>query len=162
MSMFPPRKPAKPFGMPHTPFNPLTGKHFAFGDAEGDVAVLTVRAIGHNVLLCGDRNGNAILILKPRDLRKSTFDGETIDGVTYTSTGLDTRTASDGVETDETQLVTRSYYVGEKITAFRHHENDRARGEVAAGEITGVDAGDYLLEWEDSGVGRAWATEPAE
>ena len=156
-----PQKPSLPFGIARTPFNPLTGKYFAFGD-DAVIALLTIVGIGHNVLACSDRDDNPALIAKPFGLRKSTFSGKEIDGVTYTSTGVDARTGSAAGEEAEAQLVTPSYYEGEKIVAFKHHDKDRIRCEVAAGEIADVEAGNYLLEWEDTGAGRWWAVEPEE
>lgn len=155
-----PRKPAQPFGMPATPFDPRTGKFLDFD--EGVFAVFTVVTEGHDLLLCTTRNDVNVLVAKPWALRRINYDGLTIDGVTYTTTDMGARSATDGVNPDEAHLITPTYVAGEKILGFKHHEHDKAECVVLADEIAGVGAGtDYLLEWEDMGSGRLWAVEPA-
>lgn len=163
MSMFPPRRPAQPFGMNRTPFDPLTGKHFTFGENDA-LAVMTVVAEGYDVILCTDRDDNRVLVAKPRPLRKSTFDGvvDEVDLRSYVSRRLGRRNVNYlgfGVDSPEPWYSEEHelYVAGEKILALRLHERDQVTAAYTAGEIEGVDQIDERLLWEDANLaGRRW------
>lgn len=149
-----PRKKARPFGLPSTPFDPRTGTYLPLSEP-GDFAEVTVREVGHDVLLCDDREGRPALILKPWSLRASTFDGQTLDGVDYASTDLDVRTATVGSNSVEERVV-GAYFAGEKIMAYRRAFRDAVLG-VVAGELTDIESGSHRLFWEDMNTaGRRW------
>ncbi len=156
------RKPSRPYGQPTTPFNPLTGDYLGFAE-RGAIKTFFVLLEGHDVLLCRDRDEKWYLVAKPAELRKTTFHEQTINEVTYTSTDMAERLATNGVDDDETHLITSSYAVGERITAFKHHEKDRPLCRIVADEYEGAETGNHALWWEDMNTaGRAWAVEPEE
>lgn len=158
------QKRSKPFGLPNTPFNPMTGSFFPLDG--GLFREFTIVDVGHDVLLCSDQDGRVGLVLKPWSLRKSSFDGKTFGEATYASTGLDTRIATYEGEAEEDEdedveeSVTKPYFAGEKIMAFRRGDTIAGGvgiGTVAASELAGVTAGDYRLSWEDMNTaGRNW------
>lgn len=154
-------KPSKPFGLNRTPFLPQTGAYAPVGDV-GLFQELTIVGVGHNVLLCSDRDGRAALVLKPWLLRASTFDDQTRDGVLYNSTAIDERDATI-VATSKVseEIVTPGYFTDEKIMAYRRVERDAALGTVEDEFGDLVAAGDHRLFWEDMNLaGRRWeATE---
>ncbi len=115
MPLHPKQKPAKPFGS-EAPFDPTTGARLAVGDAS-QLAVMTVQAIGHDVLVCTYRQV-IVFVAKPDAFRKSLFDGKTVEGVARASLELDVRTAQEGVDTAP-ERITPPYRVGDKILAGR-------------------------------------------
>jgi hypothetical protein len=149
--------------MPRTPFDPRTGKYLAFGEGiPVSLYAFVVAEIGADVLVCTDREGLSVLVAKPRHLRKSTFNGETIDGKTYTSTGTSSRSAvlplfPDRAYFSETH---EEYVVGETIFAFSHHEHEQASLSVTdADGLTDVPVGAHTIQWEDANLaGRRWST----
>lgn len=153
MSLYP-RKPSKPFGLPSTPFNPQTGAFMPLSEP-GAFAEMTVVEVGHDVLLCLDREGRKQLVLKPWALRRSSFDGLTLGGLIYTTTGIDQRTAT-GPDGPVSEAVVKPYLAGEKIMAYRRHELDAAIG-VVVGELSDGNLGSHRLFWEDMNTaGRTW------
>ena len=159
-----PRWPSNPFGRGNTPFDPRTGAYLPLVD-QGVLGVFTLVEEGHDTLACTDRDGTPALIAKPGRMRRSTYDGVTfavpnVGDVTYahaeTLLAVGEREGDDGTTT-ETQLITPSYCVGDKLVAFKHHEHDRVAAE-GWDELANYGASDqYLLEWEDTGYGREWA-----
>ena len=144
---------ARPFGLASTPFDPKSGTFAALGDHP--VQEFTIVAVGHDVLLCSDRGGRPAVIAKPWRLRKSTFHGLTVGGVTYASTDIDERTATLGAETED-QVVVPGYAVGEKVLALKRYE-DAVSCPVLEAEGLGF-FGDMRLWLEDANTaGRAWA-----
>ncbi len=91
-------------------------------------------------------NGTAtVYVAKPWMLRRSPFDGLTVNGVSYEYSAVNTRTASND-DDSETQVITPDYFAGEVI--------------LVVGRSTGIttDAG-LSIEWEDvNTAGRCWAT----
>ena len=55
-----------------------------------------------------------ITVLKPWTLRRTAFDGQTVNGVAYTYYDAATREGDDG-ETQQTEYVTQDYFVGALI-----------------------------------------------
>ena len=99
--------------------------------------------------------GTALKVAKPWDLQMAAHHGESyvIRGTTYTytyTTGggtLDPTRVSDDGSTEETQLITPSYYVGAVLR-------------IEKVGYTGVDVAGESLVWEDlNRAGRAWMKE---
>lgn len=72
------------------------------------VAQMTITAIGGDTLTCGD-----VTVSKPPLLRNSVSSR---DGIDFTYTGTDQRTADDGATTED-QVVVPGYLVGDTIYA---------------------------------------------
>jgi len=108
-----------------------------------------VRSVQDDYLICqawdgGFLSGIDVQVAKPFLLKNSFFDGQTVDGVSYTYLDVNTREATDGTTT-ETQLVTPSYFLDATIYAVKD-------------VIGGVDLNGSGIEWLDLNVdGRAWA-----
>ncbi len=151
-----PRKPSRPFGEPRTPFDPRTGAFIPLAD-QGVIRALTLVEEGYDVLVCEDGESTRYLVAKPADLRRSNYDGETIGGVTFAHVSLGERTASNGVDDDETHLITPSYFAGDTILVVRLHEKDRVLAQVWD-ELADYGASDeYVLDW--LAIGREWCVE---
>ena len=124
------------------------GFNFAFGDMKD--RKYTIEAVFvteyDDYLLCHYRT-ERVYVAKPIMLRRVTYDGVTIGGVTYTYTAVNTRTASDGVggEDDETQVITPTYIAGEKILAINMEDVINIQG-----------AKTY---WQEINSCRSWAVE---
>lgn len=73
-----------------------------------------------------------IVALKPGYLRRSTFDGKTINGLSYTYSGSQTREVTDG-ETTETQVVLPAYVVGDEVLLILG--DDFSQAVVADGDL---------------------------
>lgn len=118
--------------------NDLAGRRFKVTAIHGDY--LTCRTWD------GATQGNAdVLVARPWDLQRTPFDGQTVNGVTYTFTSDVERSATDGVTT-EVHVVTPPYFVGCEIRAFMHIQS------------SGLTVGSVTVYWEDINVaGRAWA-----
>lgn len=92
-----------------------------------------------------------IYVAKPWMLRRTPFDGEAIEypnsqTITYTYVDDRERDADDG-STNETQVMTPDYYVGEVIDVFRKRTNV-------------IDENDDYCRWQDRNTcGRFWALE---
>jgi len=134
--------------MPVTPFDPSTGKYIGMESAPGKEAKITLATINSqedDYLKCYfNSNYQEVYVAKPRALRRSLFDGLTVDGVSYVYSNAYTRVASADGEDDETQLITPSYYDGEQIIIF-HHD-------------TGLTVTLGLIVWGDlNTAARAWA-----
>lgn len=123
-----------------TPFDAATGRFLAVGHP-GQVAPFTIVEAGNDALLCTDYAGRYELVRRPWSLRKSAFDGQTINGVAYVSTALDTRTA-DGT----TETVT-PYAADEVILAARLAQAEDLA--VDNNEFVDLPGGTYAVEWED-------------
>lgn len=113
----------RPFGLPRL-LNPLTGQRMPVIDARNDtpldVAVMTVIAMRDDYIVCSDLNRTEVYVAKPYLLRTNPFDGNTSNGVSYAyvaDTNGVIRVASADGESDETQIITPSYYLNEEITA---------------------------------------------
>jgi hypothetical protein len=100
----------------------------------------------------GQDEAESILVAKPHMLRKSPFDGQTVNDVTYTYSEDDENeriATEDSVDT--TEYLRPAYYVGEEITFARIEEN-----------ITIADDGDEEIEvrYVDANLaGRAWSSD---
>jgi hypothetical protein len=103
----------------------------------------TITAINNDTLTCTPAGGgDAVTVAKHWDARRTPFDGETVNGYTYTYSSATARQSDDG-STTEDQVITPPYFVGAQIVAERN---------IAGG--TGVT--DVI--WEDvNKAGRAWA-----
>ena len=87
------------------------------------VSPMIITAIGDDTLTCSylypdpDEEGGllagdtAITVLKPWTLRRTPFDGETVNGVSYVYTSAQEREADYGTGT-ETQFLTQDYFIG--------------------------------------------------
>jgi hypothetical protein len=147
----PPRIPARPFGMPGTPFDPKTGKFFPLSDSRV-VEQFIIEEVADNVLLCRDSHGKYTVVAKPWQFRRQEYDGLTLDGITYTWTALDTRDADDGDDV-EVQYVGPVYVVGEYILAAKRPTRVR---------VDLPDDQKYAAEWEDiNTAGRDWSADVA-
>lgn len=140
--------------------DPLVGDVFERGFLGGkDYITKAIKdAVGFEVneergdyLICSVINGEeeSVLIAKPYSLRQTSYDQLTIDGVSYTSTGVNTRDASatiNGELVEESQQITPDYSVGATIYAIRN-----TRGLVVQDE----DGND--IKWLEANDGRSWA-----
>jgi len=146
--LMPRLKKLKPFGMLETPFNPLSGKRLKLGDVDGDIAVMDVLDFVSlpDSILCRKTDtyddGQRIEVYKPYMLRRSPFDGQTVDEIEYVYSDNYSRTAT-GVEDgeydgeEEDQFVTPPYLIGEQIIAVK-----------------------FQFSWIDlNNAGRCWAAE---
>lgn len=97
-----------------------------------------------------EEGSEAINIAKPYLLRRTPFDGETRNGVSYTYTGASTRTAIKTGEDNITEKITPSYVEGDVIKACK----------PVGG--SGVLVGDEDIEWEEVEGGRLWCEEDTE
>lgn len=88
-------------------------------------------------------------IAKPYLLRRSPFDGNSRNGVSYSYTNNTTRTASKAGETDITEVVVPYYVAGDELYASR----------VFGGTGVTVDGVD-LVFLDDNRDARAWAEQP--
>jgi len=146
--LLPRLKKTRPFGMQETPFNPLSGKRLKLGDVDGDIAVMDVLDFVSlpDSILCRKTDtyddGQRIEVYKPYMLRRSPFDGQTVDEIEYVYSDNYSRTAT-GVEDgeydgeEEDQFVTPPYLIGEQIIAVK-----------------------FQFSWIDlNNAGRCWAAE---
>lgn len=139
-------KPSRPFRLPKTPFDPQTGKYLPLVDDTNIIEVFTVVEEYNDYLSCTNVGGGVVNVAKPYMLRRSSFDGKTVDGVSYSYTAANARTASADGEDDESQVITPDYFEDEKIIAVRHS--------------TGVYGANSEIKWEDlNTAGRCWAME---
>ena len=98
----------------------------------------------------GDTSGGFIVVAKPHLLRRTPFDGVTIDGVEYTYTAHEARTAVDD-EGTESQVVVPNYVAGDEILAIRSPTG-------GSGLVITVNGVNKVIEWLDlNSGGRAWA-----
>lgn len=88
-----------------------------------------------------------VRVALPWDLRRTTWDGTTVGGVSYAFAGSQARTASGAVTED--QKITPDYRVADELVI----------GYVASG--TGAELDAKAIFWVDLNLaGRAWADEP--
>lgn len=116
-------------------------KAFTVVSEAGDYLVCLPLNVG-----AADRAANYVAVAKPPLLRRTPYDGATRNGISYTYTGANTRTADDGSSTED-QIITDDYVAGDEIHAYQ----------VLGG--TGVtDADGYRVIWADNNAdGRFWA-----
>jgi len=74
----------------------------------------TITSIGNDTLTLAPLEGGSVVVAKPYYLRRSTFHGLTVSGITYTYSSSQTRTATDGTNS-ESQQVVPAYAVGDGI-----------------------------------------------
>ncbi len=91
---------------------------------------------------------NSILVAKPYLLRRTPFDGQTRDGVTYVYTTDQQRTATIGPD-QRTEHVTPAYLVGDLVYCVRDVHNG-----------TGVESGGAIIGSLEIAGGRMWAADP--
>jgi hypothetical protein len=117
---------------------------------------MRVQSVSEDHLVCrtwkGGESGTVdILVAKPWELRKTGWDGQTIDGITYTYSSGTARSATDGVDT-ENQVITSPYTVSGgyvDIVAIRYFQGG-----------TDVTVANKAVEWLDLNLAaRAWAVE---
>lgn len=119
-----------------------------------------VHTVSEDYLVCHriDRAGNVgsedEYVAKPWMNRQTPFDGQTRNGITYTYSSVDRRTADDGANT-EIQVLNPSY-----VADF---DEIIARRNMQGGTGVSIDLGGGRMldvEWEDTNeTGRAWAKE---
>ena len=85
MGKFPGLKKVKPFGMPDTPYNPVTGRHLPLGNDNPYIELEFKKEYG-DVIICVDPKYDEdeqedILVAKPYFLRKTPFGGEDAEEV---------------------------------------------------------------------------------
>jgi len=112
----------KPFNQSAVPYDPITGKFLSLVSEKDVVALVTVGALKgtwDNAVAYDQLMSDHGIVFKPHILKQTPFDGETVNGITYTyaEDGL-SRTATDGVDT-ETQIITPDYYIGEELLCIR-------------------------------------------
>jgi len=66
----------------------------------------------------GSEDGDSIYVLKPWELRRSPFDGETVGGVAYEYSSDDERTATPSSGAPEVQSISPEYFAGAVIYAM--------------------------------------------
>lgn len=118
----------------------------------GGSAILILTLVSHEdeYLVCEDAASATFYVAKPFELRTSTYDGETISGITYTTVSESERTAADAASppNEETQFITPSYVVGAEIFAAKI-----TGGTGVVTEASPPEAIEYL----EVNQGRAWA-----
>ncbi len=121
---------------------------------------MTIFSIGADTLLCQgieDSSGftaGSVYVAKPWELRRTPFDGESRNGISYTYSSNVAREADDGVDT-ENQVIVPSYVVGDEIVALRGLDG----GTGVTITINGIETPVTLI---DLNLGaRAWAKEAA-
>lgn len=90
----------------------------------------------------------SILVAKPYLLRRTPFDGQTRDGVTYAYTSDQVRTATIGPD-QRTEHVTPGYVIGDLVYCLRTVLNG-----------TGVESGGAIIGALELAGGRMWAADP--
>lgn len=90
----------------------------------------------------------SILVAKPYLLRRTPFDGQTRDGVSYTYVTDQQRTATIGPD-QRTEHVTPGYVVGDLVYCLRAVLNG-----------TGVESGGAIIGALELAGGRTWAADP--
>ena len=141
-----------------------TGAHQRSVHSGGDVEVRRFRFVSsqNDYVIAQqwegtDENGDDVWgkqerVAKPWKLRRTPFHGQTINGITYSYTGIDQRTATRGSD-EETQVIVPAYYAGGDY----HDELRCIKGQIGG---TGVEVNDEDVLWSDLNVdGRAWAQE---
>lgn len=109
-----------------------------------------VKTIGTNTLTCkmltaaGDETGPDLTVARPFELRRSTYDGQTIDDITYTHLDSDYRSGTDG-STTETQIVIPPYVAG--------------HSKILVAKIPNEDSSLSAFATDLNEAGRAWAVE---
>jgi len=146
-----PERETNPFAK-RIPYDEFSGRYAAF-DRFANVRLreFTIIAIYDNYIAgrWGEEYNRTYYIAKPYLLRRESYDGLTIGGVTYTYQDVGERLAEDAVgsEDDETQIITPDYYVGEKLLCGSFYHAD-------------LKFGNSPIEWIDINVGgRCWAVE---
>ena len=94
-----------------------------------------------------------ILVAKPWLLRRSPFDGLTRDGITYTYTDSQTRSANDGAGTILTEHVTPAYLLDDIIYFVRNVYN-------GTGVFFDSGSGDFSVRSVEVHSSRMWAADP--
>lgn len=117
------------------------------------VSQYRIKSVGADHLVCRTWDGTTegtldLLVAKPYLLRRTPFDGQTRDGITYTYSSDIAREADDG-STTETQVVVPSWVADDIIYATR---------EVQGG-VEAEGGGEELFWVDDNRDGRAWAKE---
>ena len=114
---------------------------------------LTVTSQSGDYITCDTPSGKSVDVAKPYLLRRTPFDGETRDGITYTYSSDSARQGDDGANTED-QVIVPSYVVNDIIFAVRNPVGGTGvdDGESPATNITYLD-----LNLD----GRAWAKEDA-
>ncbi len=96
----------------------VAGRYGLFGGGAGDIQTV-LRSVGDDYLVVRSLDVNSVVgtddiyILKPWTLRRTPFDGQTVNGVTYVYSSNTARVA-DG---SEAQIVTQDYFTGAVIFA---------------------------------------------
>lgn len=94
---------------------PPSGGGGGGGSGSGGGAIYgTIASLGADTITVTLITGGVVTVAKPYHLRRSTFDGETVGGITYSYTGDQTRDATDGVLSEAHEVVP-AYAVGEGI-----------------------------------------------
>ena len=114
----------KPFGLPKTPFNPITGMYQPLIPDGLICELATVEAINGDE--GEDSDYDYVLttrgkVYKPHILKQTPFDGETVNGIAYvySEDGL-TRTATKE-SISEVQRITPDYYIGEELLCIKRN-----------------------------------------
>lgn len=111
-------------------------------------ALWTTTPVGADYIIVDDGSGNQLKIAKPYLLRQTPFDGNTLDGLTYSYTDGTERNVDDGTD-NENQIIVPSYTIKTNGVIYA------AKG-ISGG--TGVTVDDEDLTWLDINVdARAWA-----
>jgi len=123
----------------------------------GSVYRFRLKAVYHDYLECKQLDGTTfapevtVKVAKPYNLRKTPFHGKTINGITYTYTGTQSRTKTREGAT-ENQVITPAYQV-----AVPGYDGDEIYACKPSGG-TGVKIDDEDVIWLDiNNAGRAWA-----
>lgn len=116
----------------------------------GGAPVLVLTLVAHNddYLECEDADANTYYVAKPYELRRTSFDTLTVEGVTYTYASASEREAVGGFDV-ETQFITPAYRVGAEIYAVK------VRGDTGINDPTPAP-----ILYIEINQGRAWAYDP--
>jgi len=141
----------KPFNLQQNPYNPQTGKFMALGVHGQDLAIqaFTVFSERDNYLVCINQFNQQVLVAKPYELRRLTYDGLTVDEVAYTYEDEDVGAR---MANNERQLITPPYAPDEE-------SDDRTYMLILAVKHANIGVGNGVtpIIWEDlNTAGRSW------
>jgi hypothetical protein len=145
---------SRAFNMPAAPINPATGKLLALGPKGQDLAIqiFTVFEEKDDYLVCIDEYNRQVLVAKPYELRKSTYDGKTVNDLEYV---YDTETQGRRTVNGLLEIVLPQYVLSVKDEGGE--DGNPSAKILAVRHDTGIGDGVKRIYWEDLNTsGRMW------
>jgi hypothetical protein len=121
---------------------------YFFWQQPSDLQRMRVKSVADDYVRCVTYDGSVegadtINVAKPYDLRRSPFDGNAVNGVTYHYTSENVRTANDSNRT-VLQTVREEYYVDSEIYASYRPKGDTG---VTSPEVYWIDSNQAARRW---------------